>query len=788
MSPWTRALVRAARCGAGAVLVGALLLAGSSSGAQSGGGTAGDAPAARPPAAHPAPHTSVADIGPRAEETRLRLRRMVASMADDAAFAALEADVSALGHDAGARWEDTEALLAGASRRRIALVGLADDWHVLGADLELLGKRLAEGVRAREGDLATLAALRRSWTGTRQLALHADAPAVVVARVDEAVAEVDATQAQLEPLQARLLVLEDAVTRSLEARDEALTRLASAERSALRQALVRQAPPLGSPRPTDGVPGGARVGGMGRSALARADAYLRASFAGVLATAVLWLALAAVLRRTPAVAAPAAAALLVALVLSSPLRPDPPLVVREALLLVAVAAALALLRGQLAPRRWAAGFALAALFALDLSRSLLGATPAVEQGILAAGMTAAAGVLLWAVADTRAASGPSPQGPSRTLRATRLVARVLAGICAVSALAAVLGFVEFADLFGAGALAVACAGVGVAGLRVALEACLRAALSAADRAPALGSGGARLLDLFAFAVFAFVALDRFGLALPLGEAAARAIRTPVEIGALRFSLESALAFAGVLAAAWLASRALDTALDTAVYRRMTLPRGVPYALSTLARYAVLLAGLLLALTALGFDLTRLTLLLSAFGLGLGFGLQQVIHNFVSGLILLFERPVQIGDTIQLGELVGDVARIGIRSSTVRTAEGAEVIVPNSAMTEEHVTNWTLSDRRRRVTLVVAAAHGADPTQVLALLRDVAAQDERVAAAPPPEALFVQLGRETLDFELRIWTEDAAWARVRSDLAVAAERVLREAQVPLPRPERYEPPG
>jgi small-conductance mechanosensitive channel len=217
---------------------------------------------------------------------------------------------------------------------------------------------------------------------------------------------------------------------------------------------------------------------------------------------------------------------------------------------------------------------------------------------------------------------------------------------------------------------------------------------------------------------------------------------------------------------------------------MTLPRGVPYALSVLVRYAVLLGGLLLALTTLGFDLTRLTLLLSALGLGLGFGLQQVVHDFVSGLILLFERPVQIGDTVQLGELVGDVTRIGIRSSTVRTADGAEVIVPNSAMTEANVTNWTLSDRRRRVTLDVSVAHGGDPATVLGLLRDVAGRDPRVAGAPSPEALFVRMGRESLDFELRMWTDDPAWARVRSDVGVAVERALREANIALPRPEGF----
>ena len=95
------------------------------------------------------------------------------------------------------------------------------------------------------------------------------------------------------------------------------------------------------------------------------------------------------------------------------------------------------------------------------------------------------------------------------------------------------------------------------------------------------------------------------------------------------------------------------------------------------------------------------MLVSAFGLGLGFGLQQIINNFVSGLILLFERPIQVGDTVQLGDLIGEVLRIGIRSSTVRTPEGAEVIVPNSKLVEEKVTNWTLSDRKRRVDVDIA---------------------------------------------------------------------------------------
>jgi small-conductance mechanosensitive channel len=217
-------------------------------------------------------------------------------------------------------------------------------------------------------------------------------------------------------------------------------------------------------------------------------------------------------------------------------------------------------------------------------------------------------------------------------------------------------------------------------------------------------------------------------------------------------------------------------LEEDVYSRMTLPRGVPYALSTLTRYGLLLAGFLLALGTLGLDLTRLTVLVSAFGLGLGFGLQQIMNNFVSGLILLFERPVQVGDSIQLGDLGGDVLRIGIRSSTLRTPQGAEVIVPNSKMIEDKVTNWTLSDRQRRIELDVGVTGDTDPERIITLLADIARHDPRVSGDPPPEALLIRFGEASADFQLRLWTDDPAWMRLRSDLAVALQRALRAVRV------------
>ena len=187
---------------------------------------------------------------------------------------------------------------------------------------------------------------------------------------------------------------------------------------------------------------------------------------------------------------------------------------------------------------------------------------------------------------------------------------------------------------------------------------------------------------------------------------------------------------------------------------------------------MLFAGFLMALGALGLDLTRITVMVSALGLGLGFGLQQIMNNFVAGVILLFERPVQVGDSIQMDGLKGDVLRIGIRSSTVRTAQGAEVIVPNAKMIEEKVTNWTLSDPIRRCDLDLSVAAEDDVARVMESIVEVARRHPKVVASPSPEVLLVRLGRSANHYQLRFWTDGRGWARVCSDLAIELSRSLR----------------
>ena len=223
-------------------------------------------------------------------------------------------------------------------------------------------------------------------------------------------------------------------------------------------------------------------------------------------------------------------------------------------------------------------------------------------------------------------------------------------------------------------------------------------------------------------------------------------------------------------------------LQEDVYPRVGLPRGLPYALSSLLHYAILLVGFIFAVAALGFDLTRITILAGALGVGIGIGLQSVVASFVAGLILLLERRIHVGDSIETGDLQGEVRQIGFRASTIRTYNGAEVIVPNGRLTSERVTNWTLTDRMRRVDLKVGVVYASDPALVLDALHSAANAYPKALAQPAPLALCTGFRDGALNFELRVWTASFEESDlVRSDLAVAVHAVLAAAKIEIALP-------
>jgi len=230
------------------------------------------------------------------------------------------------------------------------------------------------------------------------------------------------------------------------------------------------------------------------------------------------------------------------------------------------------------------------------------------------------------------------------------------------------------------------------------------------------------------------------------------------------------------------SQLIQFGLEADVLPQMDLPRGVPRAITRLTHYAVIVAGVMVAATAAGLDFSRINLIVGALGVGIGFGLQNIVNNFVSGLILLFERPIRVDDRVQLATLSGVVTDIGMRASIVRTWQGAEVIVPNANLISSEVINWTLSDDSHRMEISVGVAFGSDPQTVIDLLVSVAVDHPEVFRNPEPLALFLGFGESSLDFELRAWT-GPEFVRVASDLRVGVNRALVDAGIAIPFPQR-----
>jgi small-conductance mechanosensitive channel len=279
-------------------------------------------------------------------------------------------------------------------------------------------------------------------------------------------------------------------------------------------------------------------------------------------------------------------------------------------------------------------------------------------------------------------------------------------------------------------------------------------------------------------------LGTLGLERPLVHGFLALMNAGGTIGALTLTLGDFVAFFFTLWMAFQVSRYLQFVLGEDVLPGISLPRGVNQTIVRLTHYAVVTLGFLLAVAASGMDVSKLAILAGGLGVGLGFGLQSIVNNFLSGLILMFERPIQVGDTIEVGDLIGRVKSIGIRASTVRTYSGAEVVVPNANLVASEVVNWTLSDRLRRIELPLGVAYGSDPEQVSEILLAAAGAHEDALTRPQPLAVFLGFGDSSLKFELRFWTREfEEWQRIRGEVATQVQRSLAAAGIEIPFPQR-----
>ena len=188
----------------------------------------------------------------------------------------------------------------------------------------------------------------------------------------------------------------------------------------------------------------------------------------------------------------------------------------------------------------------------------------------------------------------------------------------------------------------------------------------------------------------------------------------------------------------------------------------------------------------GFDISNLAIIAGALSVGIGFGLQNIVSNFVSGLILLFERPVKRGDWVEVGDTVGFVEKVKIRATRIRTFDNAEILVPNSELLSHHVTNWTLSNSIGRITMKVGVAYGSDVAQVKDILDQIAKDHNQVMQHEPykHKVLFREFGDSSLNFEMRVMIKDIKQILdVQSELNFAIEQALRDANITIPFPQR-----
>lgn len=220
-------------------------------------------------------------------------------------------------------------------------------------------------------------------------------------------------------------------------------------------------------------------------------------------------------------------------------------------------------------------------------------------------------------------------------------------------------------------------------------------------------------------------------------------------------------------------------------QRTRLDIGIQHAITTITVYVIILLAVIILLQTVGIDLTTLNVLIGALGIGVGFGLQNIVNNFISGLIILLERPIKLGDRIEVGNIEGDVVKIGGRSTTVLTNDNISVVVPNSKFIVENVVNWSHNERTVRFRIPVSVAYGSDTKLVEKSLLEVADENPDVLKDPEPAVRFIEFGDSGLLFELRAWTMTLIHKKGKliSAINFAIYEKFKERNIEIPFPQR-----
>ncbi|MEZ4568273.1 MAG: mechanosensitive ion channel, partial [Desulfobacterales bacterium] len=256
-----------------------------------------------------------------------------------------------------------------------------------------------------------------------------------------------------------------------------------------------------------------------------------------------------------------------------------------------------------------------------------------------------------------------------------------------------------------------------------------------------------------------------------------------QVGTMRFSLMGLIVAVLILLLTQAVSRIWQHVFRKNILSQSGMEEGLQDSITTISVYAVWSVGILIALNAFGFNATSLTVVLGALGVGLGFGLQAIFNNFVSGIILLFERPIQVGDDIEVNGLWAQVRKINVRATVVQTYDNASIIIPNSDLISSQVTNWSFKDKRLRRNVAVGVAYGSDVELVRDTLLEVVDKTPRILKLPKPDVVFKDFGDSALIFMVRFWTRVEYFYSVETDVRFAIDRLFRERNIEIAFPQQ-----
>jgi small-conductance mechanosensitive channel len=257
-----------------------------------------------------------------------------------------------------------------------------------------------------------------------------------------------------------------------------------------------------------------------------------------------------------------------------------------------------------------------------------------------------------------------------------------------------------------------------------------------------------------------------------------------QIGSVEFSVTRLIEGVLILAFVLLFSRTVSRLLERSISKKAYLDPGLRYTLGRLTQYLVISLGILLSLrVAFNLDLTSIAVIFTALSVGIGFGLQYIAADIASGFILLFERPVRVGDRITIGEDEGDVQSINLRTTVVVTNDRVSIIVPNSRLVSQRLINWSYGDPRARIAIPVGVAYATDVDLASKTLLKATEDVDNVLKDPPPKVQFLKFGDWSLDFRLLVWTNrPRLHTQIRSDINYRIEKLFREARIEIPFPQ------